>query len=80
MPVRDETGEEMLTPEEAAQELGLSRSTLRVQTKRGRLRTKKLSERVVLYPRSAIEEYKRERLGQPPGVKRRKGSEDDAVR
>jgi hypothetical protein len=61
MPVRDEaSGEELLTPEEAASELGLSRATLRVQTFRGRLRVKKLSERVVLYPRSAIEEYKRE--------------------
>jgi predicted DNA-binding transcriptional regulator AlpA len=74
MPVRDEeTGEELLTPEEASKELGLSRSTMRVQTFRGRLRVKRLSERVVLYPRSAIEEYKRDRLGQPPGPRRGKG-------
>jgi excisionase family DNA binding protein len=73
MPVRDEvTGEELLTPEEVAKELRLSRSTLRVQTFRGRLRTKKLSERVVLYPRSAVDDYKRNILGKPPGPRRRK--------
>jgi hypothetical protein len=39
----------------------------------GRLRTKKLSDRVVLYPRSAIEVYKRESLGKElPGPRRGK--------
>ncbi len=69
MPVRDESGEELLTLREAAEELGLSASTLRVQVKRGRLHVVALTSRINLIRRTEVETYRRESLGQPPGPK-----------
>jgi excisionase family DNA binding protein len=71
MPVRDENGDELLTLREAAEELGLSASTLRVQVKRGRLHVVALTSRLNLIYRTEVETYKRESLGQPPGPKPR---------
>jgi excisionase family DNA binding protein len=76
MPIRDETGQELLTIAEAARALSLSPATIRVLLHKRRLRRvhpSDLSPHVVLIPRMDIEAYKRDSLGKPPGPKKGKG-------
>ncbi len=73
MPVREEDGEELLTPTEAAEALGLTRGTIKALIHRGRLTRVTVSPRVVFIPRTSIETYRRESLGRKPGPKPKDG-------
>ncbi len=55
--------EEMMTPRQAAQALGITSRAVRDAIQRGSLPATRLSERVLLIRRSAVEQYRRERLG-----------------
>lgn len=65
MPLRDEQGQELLTSAEAAQELGLTTSTIRTLMQKERLRVVRLDARTVLIPRAEVERYRHESLGRP---------------
>ena len=54
----------MLTLVEAADELGVTASTLRHQVQAGRLRARLLGKTYVVTPRE-VERYRREHLGKP---------------
>jgi excisionase family DNA binding protein len=78
--------EDMMTPQQAAQELGITSRAVRDAIKRGSLPATRLSERVLLITREDVERYRRERLG-VSGLKRwwqqRKeqgGNDDEALR
>ena len=57
--------ENHLTVSEAAQELGVSPTTIRGAIMRGRITAVQLHKRTNLIPRSEVERYRRERLGRP---------------
>jgi len=73
MPVHGEDGEELLTPAEAAETLGLSRGTIKALVHKGRLARVKVSARVTFIPRASIEAYRRESLGRKTGPKPKGG-------
>jgi excisionase family DNA binding protein len=62
-------GEEHFTTSRAAQELGVSASTLRTMIQQGKVKVKLLHARSALIPKSEIERYKRDHrghVGRPP--------------
>lgn len=73
MTVHGEDGEDLLTPAEAAEALGLSRGTIKALVRRGRLTRVKVSARVIFIPRASIEAYRRESLGRKTGPKPKGG-------
>lgn len=75
MPVRGEDGEELLTTAEAAAALDLSTNTIKALLHNGRLPRVRVSPRIVFIPRSSIEAYRRESLGQKPGPKPKGGAQ-----
>jgi excisionase family DNA binding protein len=58
-------GEEHYTTSRAAQELGVSASTLRTMIQQGKVKVKLLHARSALISKSEIERYRRDHLGQP---------------
>src|SRR5919202_2875412 len=57
--------ENYVTVSEAARELGVSPATIRGAIMRGSIAAVQLHKRMNLIPRSEVERYRRERLGQP---------------
>jgi hypothetical protein len=58
-------GEEHYTTSRAGQELGVSASTLRTMIQQGKVAVKHLHARSALIPKSEVERYRRDHLGQP---------------
>lgn len=71
---------DLLTTAEAAEELGLSPSSVRHSIRRGTLVSIRIDARTHAVPRAEVERYKRESLGKRglAGVRRNKG-EDTAT-
>lgn len=65
----------MLTITEAAARLGLSPSTVRGQVQKGKIRAKRVGERVLLISEKEVERYRAESLGR---VGRHAASSSDA--
>jgi len=65
---------DMLTVKEAADELGITRTTVRRAVMNGTLSVHRLDDRTYLVPRGEVERYRREHLGQR-GKRKKKPAE-----
>jgi excisionase family DNA binding protein len=66
---------EMLTVAEAAAELGISPTTIHRAVGNGTITPYKLDARTYLIPRSEVERYRRDSLGQPGKRKKKPAAE-----